>query len=472
MKSKSLLLIALLSLFLIQGCSGDTSSREPQPTRNPDKPNFILIITDDQPVGTMHVMETLQQELIGKGINFTNGFVTTPLCCPSRASILTGEYAHTHGVLHNRAPEGGAEAFTDASTLATWLQDAGYRTALMGKYMNGYEELMPAGYVPPGWDQWDAFYDGGKDELIRFYLNYSMSENGKIVQYGTRARDYSTDVIARKGVQFIKDSKNQPFFLVLSFFAPHQPYKPADRHNTLFSSGEAFIEWRPPNFNEEDVSDKPEWVQAVDSALVDYIDKEYKRSLRTLVAVDEAIADVIAALETIDQRENTVIIFISDNGLTWGEHRLTTSKNCGYEECIRVPFVIAYPALIPQSRVDERLVLNIDLAPTLADLAGVSIPDRVNGISLVPLLKNDLGVMWRESILIEHWPTLEGFGNTIPTFFGIRTAGWKYIEYETGERELYNLVEDPFEMENLILFPEYEAIVSELAEKLLVHKNE
>ncbi len=458
----------LALLILIGGCQTHT---QPDVPRDPNKPNFIILLTDDQPTGTMHVMETLNQELIGNGINFTNGFVTTPLCCPSRASILTGEYAHDHGVLTNRKPNGGAGAFVDTSTLAVWLDEAGYATAWMGKYMNAYEDLEPAGYVPPGWDEWDVIYNGGDDELTRMYLGYSMSENGKIVQYSKKDKDYSTDVIARKGVEFIEDSANEPFFLVMSFFAPHQPYKPAERHNKLFSS-EAFIEWRPPNFNEEDVTDKPQWVQDVDSALVDYIDKEYKRSLRTLVAVDEGIAAILAALDDIGQRENTVIIFMSDNGLTWGEHRLTTSKNCPYEECIRVPFVISYPALITQPRAESRMVLNIDLAPTLAALAGVTVPATVDGTNLLPLLRDDPALAWRDAILIEHWPTGEGFGDTIPTFYGIRTETWKYVEYDTGEKELYDLVNDPYEMENQIQNPEYATLIAELAVKLAELKGE
>lgn len=456
------ILFWLFLLILLGGCQGDLS--QSNPARDPGKPNIIIILTDDQPVGTTYVMETLNQELIGNGINFNNGFVTTPLCCPSRASILTGEYASHHGVLTNRKPNGGAAAFVDTTTLATWLNDAGYATAWMGKYMNAYEDLKPAGYVPPGWDEWDVIYNGGDDELTRMYLGYSMSENGKIVQYGKKDRDYSTDVIARKGVEFIKDSADEPFFLVMSFFAPHQPYKPATRHNKLFSAD--LIEWRPPSFNEEDVTDKPQWVQNVDSALVDYIDKEYKRSLRTLVAVDEGIADVLEALDDIDQRDNTFIVFMSDNGLTWGEHRLTTSKNCPYEECIRVPFVISYPALITQPRQDNRLVTNVDLAPTFLELAGLPIPDTVDGTSLLSLLHDDPGLAWRDAVLIEHWPTGEGFGDTIPTFYGVRTDAWKYVEYDTGEKELYDLVNDPYELENQILNPEYQTLMAELATRL------
>jgi arylsulfatase A-like enzyme len=464
-----LTLVWLFLLLILSGCQGANSSPS-KPVRTSDQPNFIIVMTDDQPVGTMPVMETLNEELIGNGINFTNGIVTTPLCCPSRASVLTGQYAHNHGVLTNRQPNGGAPAFVDTSTLAIWLDDAGYRTAWMGKYMNAYEDLAPAGYVPPGWDVWDVFYNGGSDPLTRMYLDYSLSQNGKIVSYGDRAKDYSTDVLARKGVEFIKDSAAEPFFLVLSFFAPHQPYKPADRHNKLFSAD--LVEWRPPNFNEEDVSDKPQWVQAVDSANIDYIDKEYKRSLRTLVAVDEAIADVLEALDNIGQRENTVIIFMSDNGLAWGEHRMTTSKNCPYEECIRVPFVISYPTLIPQPRTESRMVLNVDLAPTLAELAGSPIPDTINGTSLLPLLRNDPALAWRDAVLFEHWPTGEGFGDTIPTFYGIRTDTWKYVEYDTGERELYDLVNDPYEMENQIQNPEYAPLIAELAVKLAELKGE
>jgi N-acetylglucosamine-6-sulfatase len=435
--------------------------------RTPDSPspNIILILTDDQPSDTLSVMPTVQRDLVGGGIEFTNGFVTTPLCSPSRASIYSGLYAHHHGVLTNRLPDGGAKVFDDSSTVATWLHDVGYRTAFIGKYINGYdEEISPLGYIPPGWDDWRVFIRD--DQTHRFYLGYSLNENGKIVKYGTDDADYSADVMAEKAVDFIEGSRNQAFFMVLSFFAPHQPRTPAARHYDMFRTDEEISARRPPNFNEEDVSDKPEWLQSLEEPVdPDRMDKVYQSALRSLISVDDAIAEVLAALDKIGQRENTAIIYLSDNSVAWGEHRLPSGKNCSYEECIKVPFVISYPPMIQEPRQEDRMVLNIDLAPTIAEIAGAQIPNQVDGASLVSIL-NDPTAEWRDQFLIEHWPTNEGFGSTIPGFTAIRTEEWKYVEYENGETELYDLVNDPYEMTNLAGGVQYESTIQDLKIRL------
>lgn len=429
------------------------------------QPNIILVMTDDQPPDTIDQMPILQRELVAKGINFTHAYATTPLCCPSRASVLTGQYAHTHGVFDNRLPNGGAEIFDDSSTIATWLQAAGYRTAWMGKYLNGYDNLTPQGLVPPGWDEWHVFVDSSRPH--RYYLNYDMSENGKVVHYGTEDRDYSVDVMTKKATTFIRDTQKmkQPFFLVMGFYNPHQPHSFAKRHDKLFRDDAKYTANRYPNFNEEDVSDKPAWLQAQPLADAEYVTGVYQRCIRSMQSVDESIGDMLKTLEDTRQRDNTVFIFISDNGLSLGEHRLSSDKNSGYEESIRIPFVVSYPKVVKRARQDERLVANIDLAPTIIQLAGGEIPASVDGASFVPLLEGT-EVAWRDALIIEHLRLAEGFGSLIPTFEGVRTLKWKYYEYETGEIELYDMENDPYEMENLGARDEQAGVIAELAARL------
>ena len=462
--SKKGMLCSVLLLGVFLGLLSLTVSacNSPQ-TTDTWQPNFVIILTDDQGYNTMDYMPILQRELVQKGINFTQGFVTTPLCCPSRASIHSGQFAHNHGVLDNRLPLGGALRFDDSSTLAFWLQQAGYRTALMGKYLNEYDDLEPEGYIPPGWDEWFVFSTATRPH--RFYLDYDLVENGTIVHYGTDEKDFSTDVLAQRAVEFIKSSKGQPFFLLYAPYTPHQPHEFAKRHSQMYRDDQEIMDILPPNFNEEDISDKAEWLRGLGPTDREQAISVYQRTLRSLQAVDEAIGGIIKALEQTRQRDNTVVIVLSDNGLTYGEHRLTGQKNCQFEECIRVPFVVSYPAMIQGPREDTHLVLNIDLAPTLAEMAGIAIPDTVDGASLVPLLEGN-SVGWRDAVLFEHWRLAEGFGGAIPDFSGIRTANWKYLEYDTGEIELYDLENDPYEMQNLAYVEAYSTIMADLATRL------
>ena len=454
----TLLLLGVLFLSL--------ASCSPQGNQDTSHPNIILIMTDDQPPHTLTYMPIIQRELIAKGVNFTNAFVTTPLCCPSRASILTGEYVHNHGVKTNRAPEGGATALKDDATIAVWLHDAGYRTGYLGKYLNGYNDL-PKGYIPPGWDDWQVFYH--RDPNLDYYYNYSMNENGKIVEYGTDAKEFSTDLLAERAVQFINGSDQQPFFLVLSIFAPHQTYQAADRHKDMFKSLDEFERYRPPNFFEEDLSDKPAWANEIEHPTVDYVDKVHERMLRSLMSVDDAVGKVTAILDKRGIRDNTMIIYISDNGMSMGDNGVF-GKNCPYEACLKIPFIVSYPPLTSAPRVDESSVLNIDIVPTFLDLAGVSIPSTVDGASLNPLLSN-LTTGWRDGFLIEHFEDTSdveesGLASFIPEYTGFRTKEWKYVEYVTGERELYNLLNDPFEMDNLAYQDGYEQIMDELSQRI------
>jgi arylsulfatase A-like enzyme len=449
----------------------ESDARAGQARLDDPRPNIIFILTDDQPYETVQFMPTVRDVLIRDGVNFENGFITTPLCCPSRSSILTGEYVHNHKVYTDRMPLGGAPKFDDQSTIATWLQDAGYRTGYYGKYLNDYDALTPEGYVPPGWDEWGVFLGRNltdDDEgSTSYYSDYSISENGKMVEYSKDKAIFGADLVTRKAVDFISATRDKPFFLYVSYYNPHSPYQWADRHHEQFRANSSLIApapYRPPSFMEEDVKDKPKYLQELNPISVEKIDISYKQILRSLLSVDDGVASMLNALDKTDLSRKTVIVYLTDNGLTVGDHRLGLTKNCAYEACIRTPFIVYGPGMF-SARKDSHLVANIDIAPTLAELAGASAPSTMNGLSLVPLLK-DSNASWRDDILFEHWPTEAGIGSKIPEFYAVRTSDWKYVEYSTGEKELYDLKNDPYELVNLAGQSQYAQIEAELKIKL------
>jgi len=267
-------------------------------------------------------------------------------------------------------------------------------------------------------------------------------------------------------VDYIAAKRDAPFMLTLAYYNPHSPYFWAERDDSQFRHASALQAdpYRPPDFMEEDVSDKPKYLQDLNPISVDKIDITYKQILRSLLSVDDGVASVLNVLKETGLDKKTIIVYLTDNGLTVGDHRLGLSKNCPYEACARVPFIVYAPSMFP-ARTDDHLVANIDLAPTFAELGGVDAPDTTNGESLVPLLK-DPNAKWRDAILLEHWPTEEGIGSKIPQFSAVRTADWKYVEYTTGEKELYDLKNDPYELSNLADKPEYAEIQKELKLRL------
>ncbi len=444
---------------------------------NDSRPNIIVILTDDQPFHTVNYMPAVKEQLMAGGVVFENGFVTTPLCCPSRVSILSGQYAHNHKVYTDRMPLGGAPKFDDTTGLSIWLQAAGYRTAYFGKYLNGYEELSPQGVVPPGWDEWKAFLGKNlsNDDTgsAQYFFDFSMSENGKEVPYPRSKENFSTDVITNDALTFIRDERDTPFFLMLGYYNPHSPYLSAPRHKEAFRAGSDYWDWiqyRPPNFNEEDIRDKPDYIGDLSPLSPEEIDTAHKQILRSLLSVDDGVASILTALQKAGLDKNTIIVYVSDNGLTLGDHRFGVAKNCPYEACVKIPFIVYAPGYYAP-RTDTHIVANIDLAPTIAEWAGVSAPGAVDGISMVPILM-DPSSTWRKDILFEHWPTEEGVGSMVPEFFSIRTMEWKYTEYKTGEVELYDLVNDPYELQNIAGKKAYKEIQSELAVKLQILKTE
>jgi N-acetylglucosamine-6-sulfatase len=425
-----------LTTLLAAGCSGTTPVQE-EPGA-PTRPNIIFLLMDDLNFATVQQMPELRSSVIEEGASFQNNFISYPLCCPSRATILTGLYAHNHDVRGNAPPDGGFQKFRsdgyEESTIAVRLQQSGYETGLFGEYLNYYLDEDPT-HVPPGWDEWHARGD------IAYY-DYELNENGEIVSYGNETEDYFTDVLSRKATEFVRraTSDSQPFFLYLAPAAPHEPAIPAERHQGVFAHEEAP---RPPSFDEEDVSDKPSWIREIDGLSdeqISEIDDRYRNWLASMLAVDEMVASLVQELEIVGELDNTFIFFTSDNGYHQGEHLIDYGKNTPYEESARVPLFVRGPGVAAGSKV-ERLALNTDFAPTFADLAGIE--SSADGRSLAPLLRGEDPV-WRSAVL------LEGFsGGNPPSYEAVRTETHKYVEYDNGETELYDLEADPYELENL-----------------------
>jgi N-acetylglucosamine-6-sulfatase len=414
-----------------------THSSGPEPP--PGAPNIVLILTDDQRWDTLQSMPTVQQQLVRRGITFENAFVVNPLCCPSRASILTGQYSHSTGVYSNGGPHGGFKAFRDSSTIATWLDDAGYETGLFGKYLNRYGGT----YIPPGWDRWFAFSGRSKRPRPAAYFNYTVNDGGELVRM-KGADNYSTDVLAREAVSFIHES-DRPLFLYFSTAAPHIPSPPPPRYANAFADLPPF---RPKSYDEPDFSDKPGWLQSLprlDATQKTDLDALRKDKYRALLGVDDAVRQIIAALRDTGRLHNTLILFMSDNGESLGEHRWT-SKSLAYEEDIRVPFVLRWDAKVATAGTDDRLVANIDVAPTFAAAAGVQAP-AAEGRSVLPM---DPG-SWRDDFLVEHLPlaTDDPKVGGAPGYCAVRNTQFLYVAYSNREEELYDLHRDPFELENV-----------------------
>jgi N-acetylglucosamine-6-sulfatase len=451
------------------------------------RPNIVFILTDDQDLllRSMDFMPQTRALIAQKGMTFQQDFVPLSLCCPSRSTILTGLYPHNHKIYNNRAPGGGFAKFQDlgleATTIATALHAAGYRTALFGKYLNNYPRPGDPTHVPPGWDEF-ATPAAGTPYTER---NYTLNENGTLVQYGSDPQDYLTDVIASKATDFIHRSADAgaPFFLYLATYAPHKPATPAPRHANLFPGLKAP---RTPSFDEADVSDKPQKIRklpllsASDLATIDSL---YRRRIQSLQAVDEAVAAVVRTLEAAGQLENTYILFTSDNGFHMGQHRLKPGKYTPYETDVHMPLFVRGPGIAPGSST-PLLTSSVDFAPTLADLAGVKLPFSVDGRSLAPILHGETPSGWRQVILLEQFEfkpdenapdsvleppdPQDGTVSAYPSHLGVRTPGLKYVEYGTGELEVYDLSRDPDELSNLAARtqPSWLAQMSSLARAL------
>ena len=439
-------LALLLSLGILSSMTGDVEALTA-------KPNMVFILTDDMRKDDLRYMPKTRSVLQEKGMTFQNAFVSNALCCPARATIMRGQYAHNTGVWTNvnvGGPDAGGQAYRnkghEQDNVATRLDAAGYRTALIGKYLNGMKDKTR---VPPGWDRWFATWGG--------YFRYDANDQGTVRHFGADERDYQTDVLRRETNDFIGASvaAGKPFFAYVALKAPHGPATPAPRDQHEYDNLKAP---RLPSFNEQDVSDKPPWIQQLprlsDSTKAQ-IDYQAERRAESLQAVDDLVAGVVGKLKDRGVMGNTYVFFTSDNGWHRGEHRIPSKKARPYEEDVRMPLLVRGPGVAAGHQA-RKLALNTDYLPTFTDLACPSsnpcntqnwsyVPD---GRSLAPVLKGN-ATPWRSAVLLEAHHTPEG--GATPAYSGIRTSGGtKYVEYAGGKKELYYLGRDPYELSNKI----------------------
>jgi arylsulfatase A-like enzyme len=440
--TRATLISALTSHALLASCGGGSPAMPPPvatPTPAPPKPNIVFVLTDDLEVATAEMLPRLPDLIANRGVSFTRAYMAQPLCGPSRATILTGQYTHNHGVASNDTPP-AFPSFRrhEANTIATWLKAAGYRTSLVGKYINGYPTNGGEDYIPPGWDDWYGHLSAMEDG--RFF-NYWVNDNGNVSRHGNAPEDYSVDVEARRAVSFVRSAAGRPEPIFL-YLAPEAPHTPANFHYRFVYEFRDTAAPRGPSFNELDVGDKPSWIRQtalMGKSALDELDLFWVWRLRCMRAVEEQLEAVIQALAETGRLDNTYIFFTSDNGLLLGQHRVFGRKGNAYEETARVPFYVRGPN-VPSAKVD-RPVVSVDIVPTLLELAGAPIPDSVDGRSLVPFLRGQAPASWRTDVLIENW----GLGPT----YALRTPDWTYIHNDTEELELYDMKADPWQTQSL-----------------------
>lgn len=458
---------------------------DPKKSVPPGPPNIVVIMTDDEDDGaTLSLMPNIQSMLVEQGTNFTNSFVVNPVCCASRASFLSGQYSHNDGVWSNAGEgggrPGGISAFTDdANALPVWLQQAGYYTGMIGKYLNGYGLLKYANYIPPGWNTWSGLIDPTTYQ----YYDYTMNENGVKVHYGQGDANYQTDVISGKAVSFINSqaSSTQPFFLWVTAIAPHSGAPGADvpeppsRYKGVFS---ALALPQPPSFNESDTSDKPRFfrqnVQPMNQAAVNLATDSYRLRAETMLGVDDMVGAIINTLQTTGKLNNTYIIFTSDNGYFNGEHRLPISKYLVYEESIRVPLVVRGPG-VPANQTLGAMVNNLDLTAAIVNIASTTPGRTLDGKSWLSLVKNT-PLQWRTAMLLEGLDYMPLDGGFYGYYSAIRTseASSTYIDMQhaigaagsTTQAEFYNLQNDQYELQNKSSDANYKPILKTLDKQL------
>lgn len=392
-----------------------------------DSPNVLMVLTDDQPArGTMQAMPVTKAWFETYGTEFTNAYATTPLCCPSRASIFSGRYAHNHGQFSNR----GETKLDPQTSVARYLDEAGYRTGIVGKYLNTW---WPTD-APPDFDDYRIF-PGGYHETF-------WNLNGKL----RIVKEYSTNFIRKQGVNFIRRAEADdatPWFLHVAPVAPHSPYTAAAKH----AAADVGPFPENPATEEEDISDKPLFLRDLIAKSSPPAPEEVRaQQLRTLISVDEMMAVLLANLAWAEELDNTLIFFLSDNGYHWGEHQIPPIKSLPYPEASRIPMMASWPGHLPQGAVDSRMVANIDIAPTIIEAAGLAADQPpMDGRSL-------LDPSWaRERLLLEFF----GQPRKIPAWAGLITPTTQYTQYGAMGKypstfEYYAIEDDPWRLENLL----------------------
>ncbi len=494
----ALVATALLALGTA-ACGGDGAGG------GADRPNVLFIVTDDMAVSDLAAMPHLEEWLGEGGTTFSRAYVSVSLCCPTRATMLRGQYAHNTGVLSNDGTNGGfpvAHALgLESSTVATWLDEAGYRTALLGKYLNHYPRGAGVTYVPPGWDNWAVAVDAG----TAAGFDYTLNEDGRLVRYGDEREDYAATVLVDRAAELAAEAESdgEPFFTWLAVDAPHEPAVPAPEDEGAFADASAP---RGPSFDVVDPS-MPDWVTSLpplsDDQLAE-IDARHRDRLESLQSLDRELARLADELDEVDQLDDTYVVFTTDNGFHLGHHRLKAGKQTAFEEDISVPMLVAGPG-VPEGRTSDAIVGDVDLAPTFAALAEADAPDFVDGRDLRDLWHGESEDSGRGALLLEHWPPLApgqdpGEGSTSPVpvptapggddidfapligddpvpeaeaeddddgeggdepparigesptppeYSGVRTHRYTYVRYVTGEVELYDNEADPHQLRNM-----------------------
>jgi N-acetylglucosamine-6-sulfatase len=456
-----------------------------------NKPNVIMFTTDDETVRDMIAMPKTVNLIAGQGANFPHAYVSMPLCCPSRITVQTGQYAHNHGVLGNVPPQGGYQRFNDQNDLPVWLQSAGYRTVHVGKMPNGFPAPHHDDYVPPGWGPCPAGLTPSPDckgEFYGFlspasaYFGFALNENGTVKQYN--ADDYQTDVYADLAVDAIDNQTthhpDSPLYMQVQFFAPHDPADPSPSHAGAFAGTPLPID---ASFNEKNVKDKPGWIRVIrrfGGGLISKIQARYERRLETLLSVDDAIERIVNELDAKGMLGNTYIIFTSDNGFMQGQHRLHQGKFAPYDPSVQVPMLIRGPG-IPPGGQPRAPVWNGDITPTILQATGASPGLPQDGRSMLPYAQ-DPNLRTTRPILLETGPpgaTVEpGTASTAvkrhrvrfstyvknldldrtaqiaraiiaPRYRAVRTGRYLLVKYSNGNREMYDVKRDPLQLNSV-----------------------
>lgn len=460
---------------------------------NADKPNIIFFLADDMEAGLLQYMPNTQREIFNKGATFDNYFTNVSLCCPARASIFTGKYAHNTGILANAYPDGfygfhkGDEKI---NTFPVWLEDRKYSTALLGKYLNEYPYVdshrskgVSPRFVPNGWTDWVVPVEGQFEGK-----NYLLNENGSLERH-SKPKDHLADLMGRRAVDMIKSNKDDSGLMIeYSYYGPHipEPASPIERRNKALKRKIAGIKHpRTAAFNEADNSDKTGALRRqglLTKKEIREIDQTHRDRILSVKTMDRNIGKIIRSLRITGQLDNTYIVFTSDNGYHLGEHRLKEGKNTPFDTDTHLPLGISGPGITPGTHIDE-LTGNIDLAPTFADMANARMTNGVDGESLLPLAQGHQLSAWRKYFLIQRGkltpynqsPTSEPGRNgqyqeerRIVGYTGVISKDLRYVKYATGDEELYDITTDPNQDSNLLykapedLLPRLQQEVSEL----------
>jgi arylsulfatase A-like enzyme len=521
MRGKTAIAVAFVTLLALPA----VADARPASAAKDGRPNILVVMTDDQAQADVAHMPNVKRLLARRGTTFADAVDSFPLCCPSRATFITGQYAHNHGVGGNFYPFGWYGMKRRANTLPAWLQSAGYRTALIGKWLNGYGARDAHGEVPAGFDIWRGLLDVSAYD----YYNFVMNRNGKLKSWGDPdfarklvefaeievipnpgglqgviaqlerffgpapytywgaedPEDYSPDVTGGITEQLVRaeGKSKKPFFIWWSPAAPHREDvattlmgrpgrdpRPAPRYAAKSSR---YKLPKPPSFNETDFADKPSNMRnaakVMTAAQIQQLQIDYEGRIGSLLAVDDHVRKLIGILKRTHQLKNTLIVFLSDNGWLQGQHRVTGDKFLPYEESIRIPLIVRGPG-VPAGKTIKGQVANIDFAPTLVDAANAKPGRKLDGVSLLPTIRNPRK---RPDRVIEIEALHRLFEGNIPVnawdrpYKGVRTDRYTYVVYtETGEQELYDRRKDPYQLTNVAGNPAYAQIKAKLARQL------